>query len=243
MYNISLHFNPSLQQRSVLTYTCSYDFLFSRQALTYEDGGTALVESREICRHISERYAEQGNKALLGRGTLERAAIEQWLQAEQQTFDPPIASLVFHLAFAPQPSYAEKEVQKEEARLSKVLDSYDRTLDKSRFLAGEEFTLADLSHLPNSHYLVNMTEKAYLFRERKNVWRWWEEISSRPSWKKVVRIQEEPPAMPLASDYWGCSLVSILVVFSELLSVGSHSGLYLKSVYFHDSDALVVEPK
>ncbi|KAK1295975.1 hypothetical protein QJS10_CPB15g00333 [Acorus calamus] len=153
-------------------------------------------ESRKICRHISERFAEQGNKALLGRGTLERAAIEQWLQAEQQTFDPPIASLVFHLAFAPQPSYAEEEVQKEEARLSKVLDSYDRTLDKSRFLAGEEFTLADLSHLPNSHYLVNMTEKAYLFRERKNVWRWWEEISSRPSWKKVVRIQEEPPVMP-----------------------------------------------
>ncbi|KAJ0964034.1 hypothetical protein J5N97_029156 [Dioscorea zingiberensis] len=165
------------------------------QALTFEDGKTTLVESRAICRHISEKYAEKGNKDLLGAGTLERALIEQWLQTEAQSFEPPSSALVFHLAFAPMIGIETDEMVVEESKkkLAKVLDIYEQRLQETRFLAGDKFTLADLSHLPNAHRIVKSTECAKLFMSRKMVSRWWEEISGRLTWKKVVEMQKEAP--------------------------------------------------
>ena len=80
-------------------------------------------------------------------------------------------------------------IKQNESKLVKVLNVYEKRLGVSRYLAGDEFTLADLSHLPNTQYLVEKTNRDELFKSRKNVGRWWEEISSRPSWKKVVEMQ------------------------------------------------------
>ncbi|KAJ8513717.1 hypothetical protein OPV22_004151 [Ensete ventricosum] len=165
------------------------------QALTFEDGKQTLVDSREICRHLAHKYADQGNRDLLGSGTLERASIEQWLQTEAQNFDPPSSALVFNLAFAP-PLRLDQDwdvVERSMKKLAKVLDIYERRLDETEFLAGSKFTLADLSHLPNAHRLVADDKCRSLFTSRKKVYRWWEAISSRPSWKRVVQMQQEPP--------------------------------------------------
>ncbi|XP_074565985.1 glutathione S-transferase F11-like [Curcuma longa] len=165
------------------------------QALTFEDGKQTLVDSREICRHLAEKYAGQGNKDLLGSGTLERASIEQWLQTEAQNFDPPSSALVFNLAFAPLLSLEQDKdaVERSKKKLDAVLEIYDRRLDETEYLAGDKFTLADLSHLPNAHRLVHHTDCGSLFTSRKRVARWWKAISSRPSWKRVVEMQQEPP--------------------------------------------------
>ncbi|ONK55921.1 uncharacterized protein A4U43_C10F2320 [Asparagus officinalis] len=164
--------------------------------VTLKDGKLTFVDSREICRHICENYPNQGNKTIFGTGGLERASIEQWLQSEARNFDPPSSALVFHLAFAGPLGIApdEAQIQQNEKKLARVLDVYNRKLDESRYLAGDEFTLADLSHLPNSHYLVSRSERGHdLFYKRKNVARWWDEISSRESWKQVVHMQSEHP--------------------------------------------------
>ncbi|XP_071725164.1 glutathione S-transferase APIC-like [Rutidosis leptorrhynchoides] len=68
---------------------------------------------------------------------------------------------------------------------------YDKRLGESRFLEGEDFSLADLSHLLNAHYLVNATDIKELFTSRKNVERWWNQISSRDSWNKVVDMHKQ----------------------------------------------------
>ena len=80
-------------------------------------------------------------------------------------------------------------IRQNEEKLNKVLDVYEKRLGETRFLAGDEFSLADLSHLPNTQYLVT-TEKGEIFTSRKNVSRWWGEISGRDSWKKVVDMQK-----------------------------------------------------
>ncbi|KAK1303426.1 Glutathione S-transferase PARB [Acorus calamus] len=56
---------------------------------------------RAICRYVCDKYSERGNKRLLGLGLLERASIEQWLEAESQSFNLPSSTVVFQLAFAP----------------------------------------------------------------------------------------------------------------------------------------------
>ncbi|XP_058115548.1 glutathione S-transferase F8, chloroplastic-like isoform X2 [Magnolia sinica] len=143
---------------------------------------------------VTEKYAEQGNKALYGTNLLERASIDQWLEAEGQSFNPPSSTLVFQLAFAPRMKLKQDPavIAQSEEKLGKVLDVYERRLGESKFLAGDEFTLADLSHLPNTQYLVHNTDRSEMFASRKNVSRWWEEISGRASWKKVVEMQKNP---------------------------------------------------
>lgn len=125
---------------------------------------------------------------------MEKASIDQWLEGEGQSFNPPSSVLVFQLAFAPRMKIKqdEKLIKQNEAKLANVLDVYEKRLGESRYLAGDDFTLADLSHLPNAQYL-NGTDVGELFRSRKNVERWWDEISSRESWKKVVEMQSPPP--------------------------------------------------
>ncbi|RRT36155.1 hypothetical protein B296_00054862 [Ensete ventricosum] len=147
---------------------------------------------------ILTAYADRGNKNLLGRnggGPAERAQVEQWLEAESQSFNPPSSALVFQLAFAPRMGLPQDPaaVELNQAKLAKVLDVYERRLGESRFLARDEFSLADLAHLPNAHYICS-AGKDDMLASRKNVARWWEEISTRPSWKKVVDMYSAPPA-------------------------------------------------
>lgn len=166
------------------------------QVPAFQDDSTSLFESRAICRYISEKHANRGNTRIYGTNLLEKASIEQWIEAESQNFNPPTSTLVFQLAFAPRMKIKQDEglIKQNKEKLTKVLDVYDKRLGESKYLAGDEFTLADLFHLPNPQYLVNGTEVKELFMSRDNVGRWWEEISSRESWKKVVEMQRSPPS-------------------------------------------------
>lgn len=166
------------------------------QVPAFQDESISLFESRAICRYITDKYPNQGNKGLYGNNPLEKASIDQWLEAEGQSFNPPSSALVFQLAFAPRMKLKQDQglIKQSEAKLAKVLDVYEKRLGESKYLAGEEFSLADLSHLPNTQYLVNVTDSAEMFSSRKNVGRWWEEISGRESWKKVVEMQNPSTA-------------------------------------------------
>lgn len=86
----------------------------------------------------------------------------------------------------------EGAIKQNQEKLAKVLDVYDKRLGETRFLAGDEFSLADLSHLPNIHYLVSAdadTTSLFTSSSRNNVSRWWSDISSRDSWIKTVDLQ------------------------------------------------------
>ncbi|KAK3038892.1 hypothetical protein RJ639_028614 [Escallonia herrerae] len=165
------------------------------QVPAFQDESTTLFESRAICRYITEKHQNQGNKGLYGTDLLAKASIDQWLEAEGQSFNPPSSTLVFQLAFAPRMKIKQDEglIKQNEAKLAKVLDVYEKRLGESRYLAGDEFSLADLSHLPNTQYLVNGTDRGETITSRKNVGRWWSEISTRESWKKVVEMQNPAP--------------------------------------------------
>ncbi|XP_030929357.1 glutathione S-transferase F11-like [Quercus lobata] len=99
---------------------------------------------------------------------------------------------VFQLAFVPRTNIKQDTVvfRQNEEKLSKVLDIYEKRLGEARFWASDEIYLANLSHLPNTQYLVSDTNKGNSFTSRENVGRWWDEISSQDSWKKVVDLQK-----------------------------------------------------
>lgn len=86
----------------------------------------------------------------------------------------------------------ETVVQMNLEKLAKVLDVYEERLSRSKYLAGDSFSLADLHHLPHLQYLVNGVGKGHLLYSRNHVRAWWEGISSRPAWIKVARDMKLP---------------------------------------------------
>ncbi|KAF7815694.1 glutathione S-transferase F10-like [Senna tora] len=154
-----------------------------------QDGDYTLYESRAIIRYYAEKYKSQGTD-LLGKTIEDRGLVEQWLEVEAHNFHPPLYDLVVNVLFAPilgiQPD--QKLIQESEEKLVKVLDIYEERLSTSKYLAGDFFSLADLSHLAFGHYLVNQLKKENMVRERKHVSAWWDDISNRPSWKRRRRM-------------------------------------------------------
>ncbi|KAJ1383112.1 Thioredoxin-like superfamily [Sesbania bispinosa] len=158
-----------------------------------QDGDYTLYESRAILRYYAQKYKDQGTD-LLGKTMEERGLVEQWLEVEAHNFNPPIYDLVMNVLVAPLlglPSDP-KVIEESDEKLKKVLDIYEERLSKTKYLAGDFFSLADLSHLPFGHYLVNQTGRGNIVRERKHVSAWWDDISNRPSWKKVLELYKYP---------------------------------------------------
>jgi glutathione S-transferase len=145
-------------------------------------------------RYYAEKYRSQGVE-LLGKTMEEKGLVEQWLEVEAHSFNPPAYNLAVHILFPsllagspPNP----KVIEENEAKLGKVLNIYEERLSKSRYLAGDFFSLADISHLPFMDYIVNHMGKEHLIKDRKNVSAWWDDISSRPSWNKVLQLYRPP---------------------------------------------------
>ncbi|KAL0313957.1 UNVERIFIED_CONTAM: Glutathione S-transferase F9 [Sesamum angustifolium] len=158
-----------------------------------QDGDYTLYESRAIVRYYAEKYKSQGTE-LLGKTMEERGLVEQWLETEAHNFHPPLDDLVIHVLFGGRRGVTpdQKRIKEDEEKLARVLDVYEQRLSTSKYLAGESFSLADLSHLPFGHYLVTSLGKEYMIRDRKHVSRWWDDISNRPSWKKVLQLYPPP---------------------------------------------------
>ncbi|KAL3715218.1 hypothetical protein ACJRO7_007022 [Eucalyptus globulus] len=154
-----------------------------------QDGDYTLFDSRAIIRYYAEKYKHQGTE-LLGKTIEERGLVEQWLEVEAHNFQPPIYDLVHNLVYGPLIGLTPdpKQLKESEDKLCQVLDIYEERLSKSKYLAGDFFSLADLSHLPFTQYLMGKMGKEYLIRDRKHVSGWWDDISSRPSWKKVLEL-------------------------------------------------------
>jgi len=153
-----------------------------------QDGDLILFESRAIVKFLAEKYREQGTD-LMGSTLSKQAMVDQWCEVESQSFGPPCSVIVFQSLVLPMlgGKTDEAAVNHNLEKLSKVLDVYEDRLSKSKYLAGDFFSLADLQHLSSAHLLINGTGNGQLITSRKHVNSWWEEISSRPAWKSVAQ--------------------------------------------------------
>lgn len=148
-----------------------------------------VSESRAIIRYYAAKYEDRGPN-LLGKTLEERAVIDQWMDVEAHNFSDLVRILVFQLIVLPRMGKPGDLALAHscEKKLEKVLDVYEQSLSKSSYLTGDTFSLADLSHLPCVRYLMDELQMGHLVTERKNVNAWWEKISNRPAWKKLLTL-------------------------------------------------------
>ncbi|KAJ6290819.1 hypothetical protein OIU76_027870 [Salix suchowensis] len=159
------------------------------QVPVVEDGDFRLYESRAIIRYYAAKYEDRGPN-LLGSTLEERALVDQWLEIEAHNFNDLVFNIIFQVVILPRiGQQGDSDLVKTlEEKLEKVLDVYEKRLSRSKYLAGESFTLADLSHMPATRYLISEAGLGHLVKDRKKLNAWWEDISSRPSWKKMIDL-------------------------------------------------------
>ncbi len=144
------------------------------------DDGTFISESVAICRYLEEVQPEP---ALFGVGARERALVEMWnrraeLELTQQVFFCFQNTHDFFKGRLTQvPEFGAVAKQRAEAAFG-VLDA---ALADQRFLAGERFSIADITALVGIDF--GRVVKIRPAPEHENVARWHAELSARPSAK------------------------------------------------------------
>lgn len=114
------------------------------------------------------------------------------MEVEAHQFHPAIQPIIYEYFVAPIQGNTPDQtiIDTHLQKLQKVLDIYDQKLRNTKYLAGDYYTLADLHHLPYTHYFMT-TPYAHFINDRPNVKAWWEDISSRPSFNKVSQHMKQ----------------------------------------------------
>ena len=143
------------------------------------DDGTVISESIAICRYFEELHAEP---PLFGTGALERARVEMWQRRLEFGLLGTVAAVFRHL----HPAMAEMEVPQVAAwgetnkpRVIEFLRFLDGELADRRFIAGDRFSVADITGLVGLDFMK--LAKLSLPDDLANVRRWHAELAARPS--------------------------------------------------------------
>ena len=143
------------------------------------DDGTVISESIAICRYFEELHPEP---PLFGTGALERARVEMWQRRLEFGLLGTVAAVFRHL----HPAMAEMEVPQVAAwgetnkpRVIEFLRFLDGELAERRFIAGDRFSVADITGLVGLDFMK--PAKLSLPDDLANVRRWHAELAARPS--------------------------------------------------------------
>ena len=144
------------------------------------DDGTAIAETIAICRYFEALHPEP---SLFGRTPLEIARIEMWNRRAELNYLFPVAQVFRHS----HPAMAELEkpqvpawAEANRPRVGEIIGIFDQALAKTRFLAGDSFSVADITATIATDFMkparLAIPDGAVNFK------RWYDEVRSRPSY-------------------------------------------------------------
>lgn len=143
------------------------------------DDGTRIAESMAICRYIEALWPEPN---LFGEDPLERATIEMWQRQLEMRLFLPIAQVLRHT----HPRMAEMEVPQvpdwaaaNRPRALQAMAIVDEALGERPFIAGERFTVADITGLVALDFA--RPARIAIPEELVHLNRWHAALKARPS--------------------------------------------------------------
>ncbi len=144
------------------------------------DDGTCIAETGAICRYFEE---VQPDPPLLGVDAKDKAVVEMWnRRMELELFQP--ATLAFqqqHEFFKGRVPQVPEYAAVSKAKAEKTLAWLDGVLADREYIAGTRFTVADIVALCAVDF--GRVSKIKLQLDQKNLARWYEQVSARPSAK------------------------------------------------------------
>lgn len=143
------------------------------------DDGTVISESVAICRYIEELHPEPN---LMGRDARERAVIDMWQRRMEFELLLPFAAVFRHthpkMAALEQQVPAFAAVQKPQAE--KRLARLDRDLSLTDYVAGDRFTIADITAFTTLTFFPRLCG-IDIDDRHPHVQRWMAAVGARPS--------------------------------------------------------------
>lgn len=144
------------------------------------DDGTIITESVAICRYFEEL---ESSNSLMGSNPLEKARIEQWHRRIEFSL-----LMLTGMCFQHSSGYFKDRMNVfpewgEECgkNVKKFLAYLDKHLATSTYIAGDEFSIADISALVSIDF--NRVNRIEIEEGQENLKRWYSAVSSRPSAK------------------------------------------------------------
>ncbi len=132
-----------------------------------------------------------------------KAACLQWLMFQMGGVGPMFGQYNHFAAYAPEKiPYAIERYSNEVRRLHRVMD---KRLSASAFLAGEDYTIADIATFP---WVRNADRRGIELAEFPHVKRWHDAIAARPAVQRGVevlsdRAREGPMSEQERENYFG----------------------------------------
>jgi len=151
---------------------------FQRLPVLQLDDGTILTESVAICRYFEELYPDP---PLMGTDAADQARVEMWNRRMELQFLNFVASAFRHT----HPAMKEWEVpqvpefgEANRPKALKMMEYMDQELATRAFLAGDRFSIADITAMMG----MDMLKPARIERpdHLENLMRWYEAVASRP---------------------------------------------------------------
>lgn len=145
------------------------------------DDGSCLAESVAICRYLEALHPEP---RLMGLDARDQAAVEMWnRRMELELFQPLSRTIqnthpMFKTRMKQFPDYGETQRESVKARLERM----DRELEGRQFVAGDRFTIADITAFVPIEF-ASMMIGLKIDASLKRLARWHESIAARPSAK------------------------------------------------------------
>jgi glutathione S-transferase len=163
-----------------------------------DDDGFILFESRAIIRYLDARM---GATSLTPGPLREVARMNQWLSVDQSFVAPHTRVLAIervvrkHEGLVPDAD----TVAAAETALARAFAVIDGALGHSTYLAGETFSLADVSLMPYVASLP-MIGAERLLRGLPRLGAWWARVRDRASWRHVMACSEQIPRDVYSSE-------------------------------------------
>ena len=143
------------------------------------DDGTVIGESIAICRYIEELHPEPN---LFGGTPLERAEIEMWQRRVEWQLLLPIAQVMRHthphMAKMEEPQVPDWAAANR-SRASRNMQVFDGVLGDRAFIAGDRFTVADITGLVALDFAKSA--RISIPAELVHLNRWWNSLKARQS--------------------------------------------------------------
>ena len=149
------------------------------------DDGTCISEVLAICSYLEELHPEPN---LMGTNAAERASVLMWnTKIEQQGFMAiadafrNVAERLKNRAVTGPESYAQipELAERGRKRATQFFQRLDGQLANSTFVAGDSYSIADISALVVTDFATRV--KISLPDDAENLQRWYESVAGRPS--------------------------------------------------------------
>jgi len=140
-----------------------------------------LFESNAILRYIARH---NDNSKLYGSNTYERALVDQYLDWISLTLEPALGPVIY--SYAGHRAYDKTAVTTSLETAKKLLRVVDDRVKQSKYLAGEQITIADIQLATTLAFVYRFIFDEKTRKPFHNLTKWYESVSNEENFKKVV---------------------------------------------------------